>query len=43
MVGSTILVGEGSVAAKDIIIKDKVIELAKLRIMFMPVVDTRGQ
>ena len=28
---------------KDIIIKDEVIELAKLRKMFMPSVDTRGQ
>ena len=28
---------------KDIIIKDKVIEMAKLRKMFMPSFDTRGQ
>ena len=31
------------VTTKDIIIKDKVIKSAKLRKMFMPSVDTRGQ
>ena len=35
--------GVSRVGRNDIIIKDKVVELAKLRKMFMPSVDTRGQ